>query len=271
MRYTYLVVAVTILCVHVFSVLYAERLLSETIHHDALLLRDYSSAFTKNSAQPTNVISWHGKNDLKRFMQAYFHEKNLVCDIDAHVTLLNITFGCNHLYENSGLGSGNFVAAFYAIRLAAKRLGNIDVSIHCPDASREQGRLLLPWLMGYFPASHTATSDLGTTMDQANVHRDNVCDNIDKCPIGFMFPDIQYELRRMAVALVGLPEQGHPSHSAVKDWLPRRHDKKIQRESTECSYPCRILHCIPTSTWMMSLCTFVAAISCHRSIRALPF
>jgi hypothetical protein len=47
----------------------------------------------------------------------------------------------------------------------------------------------------------------------------DICENIDRCPIGYMFPQVQDELRRMAVALVGVPETNHPISSTVSTWL----------------------------------------------------
>jgi len=189
-------------------------------------------------------------------MQAYFHEGNSVCDIiykkgavyaqdglpEERNILLNITFGCSELFYNSGLGTGNYMAGFYAIRLAARTLG-IDISIHCPDFEEEKRNLILPWLMGNFQA------DSGSTVDDYRVddmdgnvefrsrqrqqqeqkrrrrtetvdyNKDDVCKTIDDCPIGYMYPHIRHELRRMAVALVGIPKQEHSTSAEVKQWL----------------------------------------------------
>lgn len=231
----YLGVGVGILCV--FSVFQAEHLLSQTLGsanaNDTIsFLSDYTFS-SQNTTTPTNVITWKGKKDLKKYTQAYFHDGNLVCDLLSNTTertLINITFGCKHLFDNSGLGTGNFIAGFYAIRLAAKYKGNVDVSIHCPDALEERQRLLLPWVTGDFPANTIHQEELESRMNRHNVHSDDVCGNIDVCPIGFMFPEIQYELRRMAIALVGVPDDKHSTHRAVHNWLSQQqHQVQMRR------------------------------------------
>jgi hypothetical protein len=68
-------------------------------------------------------------------------------------TLLIITFGCHDIFSVSGgAGTGNWILAFYALRLAASVLGDVNVQMTCPDAIQEQTSLVLPWLMGDFPA-----------------------------------------------------------------------------------------------------------------------
>jgi hypothetical protein len=47
------------------------------------------------------------------------------------MTFVNVTFSCYELYQTSGLGTGNYIMAFYALRLAARRLGNIDIVMSC--------------------------------------------------------------------------------------------------------------------------------------------
>ena len=185
----------------------------------------------------THVIHWNGKEDLKKFMTTYFKEKNLLCGLvptplrlnasaalpssssfdsqDDHY-LLNVTFGCHDLFYNSGLGSGNYLAGFYALRLAATVLGNVDVAFHCPDAPNERTDLILPWLTGYFAVNGASSQKLRTRMQRRVA---DVCANIDRCPIGYLFPQIQQELRRMAVSLVGIPESQHPTSSSVSAWL----------------------------------------------------
>ena len=228
MRYVYPGVVLIILCI--YSIIYAEHLLSQTlpfrtINDDYGLRESIIMSHKNTTSTPTNVIAWHGKRDLKQFMRTFFDDKNLVCNLASkEAKLLNITFGCQHLFENSGLGSGNFLVGFYAIRLAAMFKGNIDVSIHCPDAYKERDKLLLPWLTGYFPASASKKDELVSRMNQFSVRHEDVCGNIDVCPIGLMFSEIQNELRRMAIALVGLPDKNHFSHHAVKTWMSQHED-----------------------------------------------
>lgn len=225
MRYVYVSIeAVAFVCAVIF-VFSEELFLLQHVHdHDTSsterILNDYTFSKQRNTTTPTNIITWKGKKDLKRFMQAYFHEKNLVCDLPAaQKTLINITFGCKNLFEESGLGSGNFMAGFYAIRLAAMLKGNVDVNIHCQDAFQERQRLLLPWLTGHFPSSSARKQRLLSTLNEYRVPQEDACGTIDQCPIGLMFSEIQNELRRMAVSLVGIPSETHPSYLAARKWL----------------------------------------------------
>jgi hypothetical protein len=192
--------------------------------YDGTLLSAETTAAAKKYVK---VIEWNDRSHLKTFMTTYFHTNNLVCDLvpDSSAAgggayLLNVSFGCNDLFYNSGLGSGNYVAGFYAMRLAAKALSvqgrRIDVQILCPDADREQGDLILPWLMGYFP-SFDATENSQVRLPEARLN--DACNNIDSCPIGYMYPDVQTELRRMAVRMVGIPPPTHSTHGKVLEWL----------------------------------------------------
>lgn len=181
-----------------------------------------SSASYKNY----KIIQWHGKEDLKAFMRAYFDEENLICSsIKQHEEeqqekpIMNfhfqVTFGCRALFEKAGLGTGNFVAGLYAMRLAArvmsrpiteKRKGgrNVRLSITCSDAHEEQANLILPWLMGDFDSDPHWAQTQAEQYYNGNLTaiQEAACRNIDYAPIGLLHPEMQYELRRMAMALV---------------------------------------------------------------------
>jgi hypothetical protein len=60
-------------------------------------------------------------------------------------------------------------------------------------------------------ANATTTSTI-PTIQQA-------CGNYHKCPIGYMVPSIRYELRRMAIALVGVPHENHPAAAFAERYL----------------------------------------------------
>jgi hypothetical protein len=200
-----------------------------------------SAPASSTAATNTNVITWEGVEDMNTFITRYW-KGNYFCDTmearnETHhkqrPTLLNITFGCQDLFSKSGLGTGNFISAFYGLRLAASIFGDVNVKMTCPDAVQEQTSLILPWLMGSFPlsasrdgvkpnsggirgsSSHTSISKNATsppTIEQA-------CGNYDKCPIGHMVNSIRYELRRMAVALVGIPHENHPAAAFADRYL----------------------------------------------------
>jgi hypothetical protein len=51
------------------------------------------------------------------------------------------------------------MALIYAMRLAARAYGTIDLAIQCHDAEQTKHELILPWLMGWFPESSQPTPD----------------------------------------------------------------------------------------------------------------
>lgn len=191
------------------------------------------------------VIHWHGKDDLKTFMRAYFDSENMVCreilkDADTDVShttqpamdethyeyVFNVTFGCRRLFETAGLGTGNFMAGLYAMRLAARALSvsprrSVRIETSCEDATEEQANLILPWLMGVFDgkAAVVETNRYLRLYPDADVLQKEACKHIDEAPIGLLYREIQYELRRMAVRLVGVPPSDHAMHATVQQWL----------------------------------------------------
>lgn len=121
--------------------------------------------------------------------------------------LINVTVSCGDLFERSGMGTGNLVAALYALRLAAHAVGHTDVNVYCPDAYRFQAELVIPWLTGEFPAvrhSVTATNRTKPSINEA-------CTHFNKIALGYKIPSMRFELRRMAIALVGVRDSDHPS------------------------------------------------------------
>ena len=168
--------------------------------------------------QNPNSVGWIGKAGLKSFMMQFFDERNTVCDIPNSVAMLNVSFGCREIYETMNLGSGNLLVGFYAMRLAALSRGNLSISISCPDASDEMSSLVLPWITGFYPSSLQSKQKIPE-------HK-NMCSSIDHSPIGLMHKEIQYDLRRMAIALVGIPNRTFTS-SKVSAWINdvRKHDK----------------------------------------------
>ena len=141
-------------------------------------------------------------------LSAYLAEQN-------PPVLLNISFGCTHVFHDSEYGTGNFIWAFYSYRLSAQMLG-FDVQIYCPDAWQERGNLILPWMTGYFPARPHLLQAKPT---ERPAMIDGVCGSSRTSPVGYMLDDIRYEIRRMTVALVGIPSRHHPSAEFANDYL----------------------------------------------------
>jgi hypothetical protein len=202
----------------------------------------------------TKVIEWRGVKDMKSFMIRSWRG-NKFCETmqrrkktHGRPTHLNITFGCQDVFSNIGSGAGKFLSAFYGVRLAASVLGDVSVQMTCPDAVKEQTSLILPWLMGSFPfrggASHVVADQRDVVMTSSGGIRGSgseseggshisknasnrfqmptikeACGRYALCPIGRMLPDIRYELRRMAVALVGVPHENHPAAAFADRYL----------------------------------------------------
>jgi hypothetical protein len=116
------------------------------------------------------------------------------------------------------------------------------------DAVKEQTSLILPWLMGRFPvrggASHVVSDQRDVVMTSSGGIRGSnsesergrqisknasntiqmptikeACGTHDECPIGHMLPDIRYELRRMAVAFLGVPRENHLAAAFPRRYL----------------------------------------------------
>jgi len=205
----------------------------ETARSKATTTATRTSTTTYQTTNTTDsVIVWQGMSDLDAMINRYW-KGNLFCEAmngrnetDIRPTLLRITFGCEELFSKSALGTGNFISGFYGLRLAARTYQDVDVVLECPDAVQEQTNLILPWLMGSFPggASQLASDQVQNT-DEKNYTsvsiptKQEACGNYDHCPIGHMLPIIRYELRRMAVALVGVPNPNHPSAAFAERYL----------------------------------------------------
>lgn len=134
---------------------------------------------------------------------------------------INVTFGCGELYDKSILGTGNYLLMMYGMRLTAQVIGNVHLSFHCPDAQERKSDLILPWVMGWFPARmiHSTTNNNNNNTDTREDPGFIVHDRSGKIltlsieevctrhpPIHFLLDDMKHELGRMAVSIAG-PKQ----------------------------------------------------------------
>lgn len=166
----------------------------------------------------TNIVSYVNNSGLNVLGQDFFGGKT--CnrirgnDTDSARILVNVSFSCYDAYKFSGMGSGNFISAFYGIRMVAHSLNNTDVVIHCSDAEETKSKLILPWVTGTFPSmtEEEALKEKLPTLDQA-------CADYRSVPIGYRWKDMQYEMRRMAIAMVGIPNPDHPSAAWAEKYL----------------------------------------------------
>jgi hypothetical protein len=172
-------------------------------------------------------------------------------------TLLDLKFDCYQTMRKSPLGAGNWVQILYLLRLAilgvrlppasntntpnVTTLSRMDLRMSCIDDHRPANNMkheqeqhnplsstdILPWLMGHFSSKHTEELLVDVWGNHNNNRSSsNLPIGSDDClsrqwgeaPVGYMIPWIRYELRRMAVALVGVPpnDPTHPAHQWVK-------------------------------------------------------
>jgi hypothetical protein len=171
---------------------------------------------TDDDSLSNTVISWNGVGGMNEIITQYW-KGNLFCDrinevrsaaLDPNLPItVNISFGCNDLYKKSDYGTGNFIAFLYGIRLTAHVYGNVGVNFTCYDAEETKDFLILPWLTGWFPPRpSTQTSSIPVSIQEA-------CGNYSTQPLSYLHREMQYDLRKMAVALMGVPQPDHPSAS----------------------------------------------------------
>jgi len=219
---------------------------------DVLLTRENGSiGDDAGYASDTDAFNNAKSKNQLRIQQQQHRQSRVVPLPESRRVLLNVTFDCQELFEKSGLGTGNFMAGMYAIRLAAATIASTtnddstvrtdtDVRMWCPDADRRKHELILPWLTGFFPSPTSSSGELGGQLQLPDDDRvDDVCKTIDECPIGYMFPSIKYELRRMAVAMVGVPPREHSTFNNVREWVRREQHEQLkgqQRRKMQLEY-----------------------------------
>jgi hypothetical protein len=188
----------------------------------------------------TTLILWEGVAGMNEIITRYW-KGNLFCerindirsaalDPDLPVTV-NITFGCRELYDKSEMGTGNFIALLYGMRLAAHVYGNVGLHFTCYDAEETKNELILPWLTGWFPPRPLSqNSSIPISVAQA-------CGNYDTQPLSFMYQEIQYDLRKMAVGLMGVPQLDHPSALFVEELRSRELESIGRPSRTIAQFP----------------------------------
>ena len=173
-----------------------------------------NNSTNENDIANKTVISWEGVSGMHNIVTRYW-KGNLFCETidqvrsaaaDPNLPITaNLSFSCKELYEKSELGSGNFIALFYGIRMAAHVYGNVDLFIVCDDANDTKNDLILPWITGYFPARPMdLNSSIPITVKEA-------CGSYVNQPLAYMYNEIQHDLRRMTVGLMGVPTPEHAS------------------------------------------------------------
>ena len=126
-------------------------------------------------------------------------------------------FNCTDLYVNSGGGTGNWLLAFYAMRLATRG----RLTLECTDSGTSS---LIPYVLGDFEPRPDNTEVCGKSMKDIPLHRmqdeirrdlsalrdfDSGIDNFDEAVVHFRCGD--------------LVVRGHPGYSFVRFPVYRRY------------------------------------------------
>jgi hypothetical protein len=141
--------------------------------------------------------------------------------------ILRLQINCTEISHSEAYGQGNWVTAFYAVRLATSYFG-IDLDFQClvvvpPSSSQSQSpehsnnndkqqnylddlkhNLLLPWLTGYYPAHSSQIP--GITLHE-EAEEEEVCTNrYDRIRIDKMAVEMKHDIQRMAEQIPLLSE-----------------------------------------------------------------
>ncbi len=173
---------------------------------------------TSTNDDVLNIV--YRQENMVKLLYHALRKGNVLCrDVKHHrnasLVVYRFELNCADMYEHQHMGTGNILQALYGVRLAARVLGNIPVRMQCSDAQEKQSQLILPWIMGVFPP----------TQRPETPQTDAACKSLMYAPIHWLGEEIQYELRRMALALVGIP---YPTHPAADFVLSADREKALQ-------------------------------------------
>ena len=202
-------------------------------------LSDDQKLETLDEQDGTILIEWNHWKDFEHLLESIW-EGNLFCDTIASsvnqyykfieetapnrngVALsiprihVHLEFSCYDLFMNSIHGTGNYIQAIYMMRLSVRYLttANIKLNITCTDAQELQKDFVLPWFTGtwYSPKYfQTDSSSIGQIENSQGPPASFIgdpsptlfCGPYYHTPTAMMFKEMQYDVRRMAVALLG--------------------------------------------------------------------
>jgi hypothetical protein len=186
-----------------------------------------SPIHNKNNTQPVTLIRYR-QSGMPYFLREAMSQGNMLCRDVAEQqnktrdTLpqppsspiqYSLQLECQKLFYQNSWGTGNVLQALYGLRLAARVLGNIEVRIRCKDAARTKSDLVVPWMAGTFVSR--------TGMETPSLpFLNETCLPFSNAPVHYLMDEIRYELRRMAIVLVGVPYPTHPAADFV--FVPER-------------------------------------------------
>jgi hypothetical protein len=130
---------------------------------------------------------------------------------------VHLEFSCYDLFMNSIHGSGNYIQCIYMMRLAVRYLttANIKLNVTCWDAEELQKDFILPWFTGVWYSPKYFEIGFSSSQSVANLQGPSAsfigqpspvlfCGPYYHTPTAMMFQEMQYDVRRMAVALLGI-------------------------------------------------------------------
>ncbi len=131
--------------------------------------------------------------------------------------LLRASFDCVSMTTDNGLGSGNWITAFYAMRVPAA-MGMVDLEIQCKEGLKQDLHHLASWFTGYFkaPAEFQKWPYVLPAPSERNACRDKyVFLRIDT-----MVREIQSDVRKLAVTVLGTRKELGWNHPGVPEKQP---------------------------------------------------
>ena len=146
--------------------------------------------------------------------------------------LLDVDLDCSGILHRNKFGTGNWVQSIYLLRhgiagMTQKQRSSspssimpkqVDLLVRCRDINATNERAaaehVLPWLMGYYNSS--LQPFITSEKDMNTCHADGT---FNWLPISWALQQLRWELRRMAVAIVGIPpdDPTHPAHQMIRN------------------------------------------------------
>lgn len=134
--------------------------------------------------------------------------------------LLNVTMDCTRCLKRDvypcNLGQGNWIMSIYSARMISAYYG-VDFKFQCKDGRDSAGNLLLPWFDQDQKSPNPNHIDWPFSVGRDNRPKteDYVCNGVFGAPIEAMALQIQDEMRKMAVILVGTQNDGIRVHPDI--------------------------------------------------------
>ena len=141
--------------------------------------------------------------------------------------LFNLVLNCTQLM-NSGTGSGNWISAWYHVRIAAT-LAGVDLSFQCREGMQNHKNELLPWFTGYYPAPKSSDD---WPLDFNPPEEYLVCNvGYPRIPLNLASHIIQSDMRRIAVAVMG--DRGYDTSDLDLDTIKAAFDNDAKTTNSK--------------------------------------